>query len=68
MAKKKRKHDRTFTDGYIVGWQSVSMPKALPADPTHAIPAGKTRYKAGYDRGVEHALERVAFLEVMRPN
>jgi hypothetical protein len=50
--------EKTFTDGYIDGWQSIMGKGSVPAVPAHAVPAGKTPYEAGYDRGREVATER----------
>jgi hypothetical protein len=52
----KSEPDKTFTDGYIEGWQSI-RPGEVPAIPAHSIPAGKTPYQHGLDLGEEAAIE-----------
>ena len=47
----------SFEKGYLDGCKTVS-PGILPGIPSHSIPAGKTEYQAGFDRGVEDAKER----------
>ena len=42
---------KTFTDGYIDGWQSVRGKGAEPEIPAHVIPAGMTPYQAGFEQG-----------------
>jgi hypothetical protein len=47
---------KTFEDGYLDGWHSVK-PGTNPSIPSYAIPAGKTPYQHGYERGRAKALE-----------
>jgi len=47
---------KTFTEGYIAGYQSV-RPGASPAVPAYAVPAGKTPYQYGYDLGKQKAID-----------
>lgn len=45
-----------FQNGFIDGWQSVN-PGTVPSIPSSAIPAGKTAYEHGYERGRDRALQ-----------
>lgn len=46
--------DEDYEKGFIDGWQSL-RPGSLPAIPSYAVPAGKTPYQHGYDKGREYA-------------
>ena len=52
------KQTATFSDGYIAGWQKGSGRNLVPSIPAHSIPAGKTEYDAGYERGYEEGRKR----------
>jgi hypothetical protein len=51
--------NRSFNDGYKDGYQSVRGKDITPPYPSQSIPAGKSPYEAGYERGQADAEEYV---------
>jgi hypothetical protein len=49
--------EMTFADGYIDGWRSVTKLNKTPTIPSYSIPAGKSAYNHGYEKGAERAKE-----------
>lgn len=49
--------EKSYSDGFIDGYQSIRGKGVVPAIPAHAIPAGYSPYSWGFEEGVKRASE-----------